>query len=199
MATTSDTVRFREGAGRLCLDFIRTLRYRGTPSETEELPDGAALAAWIRQCGSCPIDETVVPSLDQAARARELREAVHALVIAAVRTGDPASCGDAVRDHLNRAAAAPVPVPGLDASWRVQWRAGDPVTATLALIARDALDLVTSTAVARVRECAGPRCGALFLDGSRPGTRRWCSMGTCGNRAKKTTLREKERAASYEV
>ena len=62
MATTSDTVRFREGAGRLCLDFIRTLRYRGTPSQTEELPDGAALAAWIRQCGSYGLDETVVPA-----------------------------------------------------------------------------------------------------------------------------------------
>ncbi|UXX97904.1 CGNR zinc finger domain-containing protein [Streptomyces sp. AD2-2] len=24
---------------------------------------------------------------------------------------------------------------------------------------------------------------------SRPGNRRWCSMGTCGNRAKKETLR----------
>jgi predicted RNA-binding Zn ribbon-like protein len=92
-----------------------------------------------------------------------------------------------------------VPVPSLDASGRVQWRAADPVTATLALIARDALDLVTSAAITRVRECAGPRCGALFLDGSRPGTRRWCSMGTCGNRAKKTTLRDKARAASPEV
>ncbi|WP_433178662.1 CGNR zinc finger domain-containing protein [Actinoallomurus sp. CA-150999] len=199
MATTSDTVRFREGAGRLCLDFIRTLRYRGMPSEAEELPDGAALAAWIRQCGSYRLDETVAPGPDQVTRARELREAVHALVIAALRTGEPASCGDAARDHLNRAAAAPVPVPSLDASGQVRWRADDPVTATLALIARDALDLVTSAAIARVRECAGPRCGALFLDGSRPGTRRWCSMGTCGNRAKKTTLRDKARAVSPEV
>jgi predicted RNA-binding Zn ribbon-like protein len=45
--------------------------------------------------------------------------------------------------------------------------------------------------VARVRECAGEDCGALFLDTSRPGTRRWCSMDTCGNRAKKSTFRGK--------
>ncbi|MEV5751038.1 ABATE domain-containing protein [Actinoallomurus sp. NPDC052308] len=195
MTTTS--VRFREGAGRLCLDFIRTLRYRGTPTASEELPDGPALAAWVRQCGPCSLD--VVADSAQAARARELREAVHALVIAAVRTGDPAACGDDARQHLNRAAAAPVPVPVLDASGEIRWRADDPVTATLALIARDALDLVTSPAVTRVRECAGPRCGALFLDGSRPGTRRWCSMGTCGNRAKKTTRRARRRGSETEV
>ncbi|MGH1554964.1 CGNR zinc finger domain-containing protein, partial [Streptomyces sp. L7] len=48
---------------------------------------------------------------------------------------------------------------------------------------------MTSPSLTRVRDCAGPTCGALFLDTSRPGNRRWCSMGTCGNRAKKETLR----------
>jgi predicted RNA-binding Zn ribbon-like protein len=59
----------------------------------------------------------------------------------------------------------------------------------LSLLARDALDLVSSPALARVRRCADPTCGALFYDGSRPGHRRWCSMDVCGNRAKKQTLR----------
>ncbi|MCO5995022.1 CGNR zinc finger domain-containing protein [Actinoallomurus rhizosphaericola] len=194
---TTTTVRFREGAGRVCLDFIRTLRYRGTPDATEELPDGAAVAAWVRQCGPCPLD--VASESADAGRARELREAVHALIIAAVRTGDPAACGDDARHRVNRAAAAPVPVPALDASGRIRWAADDPVTATLALIARDALDLVTSAAVTRVRECADPRCGALFLDQSRPGTRRWCSMDTCGNRAKKTTLRARRSGSQAAV
>ncbi|MCL9761259.1 CGNR zinc finger domain-containing protein [Frankia sp. AiPa1] len=40
-----------------------------------------------------------------------------------------------------------------------------------------------------MHECAGPDCRALFLDGSRPGRRRWCSMNTCGNKAKKAALR----------
>lgn len=61
----------------------------------------------------------------------------------------------------------------------------------LAVLARDALDLVTSPAFDRIRHCAGARCGALFLDTSRPGTRRWCSMDVCGNQAKKSTYRAK--------
>ncbi|MDT7565775.1 MAG: hypothetical protein QOG76_4399, partial [Pseudonocardiales bacterium] len=34
-----EIARFRHGAGRLCLDFVRTLRHRGRPEVEEELPD----------------------------------------------------------------------------------------------------------------------------------------------------------------
>ena len=79
----------------------------------------------------------------------------------------------------------------VDSSGALLWIAADPVAATLSLVARDAVDLVTSPAIERVRECADPTCGALFVDNSRPGKRRWCSMGACGNRAKKSTIRSK--------
>jgi predicted RNA-binding Zn ribbon-like protein len=173
------TERFRAGAGRLCLDFIRTLRYRGTPSETEELPDERAWGAWIDQFG--PFATPVRP--ESARDARSVREAVHELVTGALR---PSS-----RQRLNRFAALPVPAPSLTPSGELRWQASDPASAMLALVARDALELVTSPEFARVRRCAGERCGALFLDTSRPGTRRWCSMGVCGNQAKKSAHRAK--------
>ncbi|MFD0529145.1 CGNR zinc finger domain-containing protein [Kitasatospora arboriphila] len=41
------------------------------------------------------------------------------------------------------------------------------------------------TAPERIRSCAGPhRLPLWFLDTSRNGMRRWCSMAECGNRAK---------------
>ncbi|MEV5875315.1 CGNR zinc finger domain-containing protein [Streptomyces sp. NPDC052101] len=95
------------------------------------------------------------------------------------------------RTQVNEAAAHAVPVPVLAASGQLTWHAVDPVRATLALVARDALQLVISPALDRVRDCAGAACGALFLDTSRPGSRRWCSMDTCGNRAKKEALRSR--------
>jgi len=176
------TDRFRSGAGRLCLDFIRTLRYRATPSQTEELPDGEAWGAWIDRFG--PFSSPVRPvSSDDA---RTVRDAIHELLTASVRPS--------TRQRLNRFAALPVPAPSLTASGELRWQASDPASAMLALLARDALDLVTSPEFARVRRCAGPRCGALFLDTSRPGTRRWCSMEVCGNQAKKSTYRAKDSA-----
>ncbi|MEO1679252.1 MAG: CGNR zinc finger domain-containing protein [Pseudomonadota bacterium] len=44
--------------------------------------------------------------------------------------------------------------------------------------------------IARIKKCAGPRCGWLFVDESRNGRRRWCSMETCGNRAKARRFHE---------
>jgi len=173
------TERFRSGAGRLCLDFVRTLRYRGTPAETEELPDAAAWGAWIDQLG--PFSAPVHPA--GADDARAAREAIYELLTGSLR---PSS-----RQRLNRFAALPVPAPSLTASGGLRWQAEDPAAAMLALLARDALELATSPELARVRPCAGPACGALFLDTSRPGTRRWCSMEICGNQAKKSTYRAK--------
>jgi predicted RNA-binding Zn ribbon-like protein len=188
--TDNATVRFRQGAGRLCLDFIRTLRYRGAPAATEELTDPAALAAWIGQCGPCEPGAAARDAVE-IGEARALREAIHELLQAARSAEGGGSRGAAARELVNRAAAGPVPAPRLDASGHLRWHAEDPVAATLCLVARDALELTASEAVTRVRECADPACGVLFLDTSRPGTRRWCSMDTCGNRAKKRSLRSK--------
>jgi predicted RNA-binding Zn ribbon-like protein len=57
----------------------------------------------------------------------------------------------------------------------------------------DALDLVRE-APGRVRECADARCPVLFLDTSRNGSRRWCSMERCGARAKASAYYRRHRA-----
>jgi len=118
--------------------------------------------------------------------ARRLRESIRALIDSArQQLPYPTPALHAV----NAAAAAAAPAPTLAVDGRLHWRADDPTAATLSLVARDALDLVSSPLLARVRQCAGTDCGALFVDTSRPGVRRWCSMNTCGNRAKKETMK----------
>jgi predicted RNA-binding Zn ribbon-like protein len=189
--------RFRSGSGRLCLDFMRTLRLRGTDEETEELGTPEALAAWVAQLGPYPAGTAVpAPAPDVLRRAHAVREAVYALLTAARTPAGPASCPPGERDVLNRAAAGPPPTPVLEADGSLAFTAEDPVGAVLAGIARDALTLATSPALERVRPCAGPHCGAWFLDTSRPGRRRWCSMETCGNQAKKSTWRTKHASAA---
>ncbi|WP_345128120.1 CGNR zinc finger domain-containing protein [Dactylosporangium darangshiense] len=179
---------FRQGAGRLCLDFTRTLRHRGTDHAVEELPDGPSLSAWVAQCGPVAAAPHVVPAA-LVRDAQHLRESVFTLLVLA-RAGRPLSdAAEDTRERVNQAAARPVPTPSLDERGDLRWHADDPVIATLALVARDTLDLVGSPAAGRLRECADPACNALFLDASRPGSRRWCSMETCGNRAKKQRLR----------
>lgn len=36
----------------------------------------------------------------------------------------------------------------------------------------------------RLRACANDACNLFLVDHSRPGTAKWCSMATCGNRMK---------------
>ena len=47
-----------------------------------------------------------------------------------------------------------------------------------------AADLLTRLDRLRVRRCANDECLWLFIDHSKGGTRRWCDMTSCGNRAK---------------
>jgi predicted RNA-binding Zn ribbon-like protein len=45
----------------------------------------------------------------------------------------------------------------------------------------------------RIRICSAPDCQWVFVDHSRPGTGRWCSMKACGNRAKNRAFRERRK------
>lgn len=51
-------------------------------------------------------------------------------------------------------------------------------------IAIAAAELLASRDLALVRECRSHTCRWLFLDTSKNHSRRWCDMGTCGNRLK---------------
>jgi CGNR zinc finger protein/putative stress-induced transcription regulator len=44
-----------------------------------------------------------------------------------------------------------------------------------------------------LKECAGNDCNAVFFDRSKNHSGRWCSMSTCGNRAKVRAWRERRR------
>lgn len=56
--------------------------------------------------------------------------------------------------------------------------------ALLGYVAEDCIQLFTSDISTNIKECAQERCGIIFLDRSNGAKRNWCSMKTCGNRAK---------------
>ncbi len=69
--------------------------------------------------------------------------------------------------------------------WRLTLRArSQGLEWLLAAIARSAAELIAEGPSAPIHRCASPQCALFFYDGSRTGKRRWCSMATCGNRAK---------------
>ncbi|MGH1561015.1 CGNR zinc finger domain-containing protein [Caulobacter segnis] len=92
---------------------------------------------------------------------------------------------------LNAFAAQPAATPFLDAAGETRLTGG--ARALLASVAREAVLLLGGPDSAHIRRCQGPTCAILFLDTSRKGDRRWCSMSACGNRAKVAAFRGREK------
>ena len=51
----------------------------------------------------------------------------------------------------------------------------------------------------RVRRCQNEKCGLWFYDVSKNGSRRWCSMSRCGNRAKAATHYRRQKAREEDL
>jgi predicted RNA-binding Zn ribbon-like protein len=175
--------RFRDT--RLCFTLPATLGDRGSAHPYERLGGPDDLARWCRESGildSAPLVDEV-----KFEKALQLREAIQR-VGEAIATGRRPKPGDIA--CINVAAVTDV-VPQLsEDGTSLRWVATG-VEAALARIARDAVDLFSGPFRERIRICANARCAGLFVDESRPGQRRWCSMSTCGDQAKKARYRSK--------
>lgn len=172
--------RFR--GGRQAIDLAHT-GGEGEHARWEILHAPADLARFLGVILELPSVHATAADL---APARALRAVVDRIARALAAGGVP-SPGDVA--GLNAAAALPALVPVLlhGGGTAVADPAGAPepsAPAALATIARDAVDLFGGPLAARIRVCAAGDCGLLFVDASRPGRRRWCSMEVCGNRAK---------------
>ncbi|MBV9002839.1 MAG: ABATE domain-containing protein, partial [Solirubrobacterales bacterium] len=173
-------------SGRLCLDFVATVGERWRRS-FERLIAPQDLGRWMVETSM--FDTPPKVSASELAAARTLREAINRLA----RPGTEPAPGD--EEDLNRWAARCPLAPQLGANREVVWVAERPVPAMFATIARDAVDLLSSPLVGRIRECGAPDCALLFVDTSRPGRRRWCSTAGCGNRVRTKAYRQRRKEA----
>jgi predicted RNA-binding Zn ribbon-like protein len=186
---------------RIALDFLNT-ELMSNGQTIELLTDAAAVARWMAHADLLP--EKVVMKLEQAwERSPRARKAV-----IAVRR---------FRDRLRAAvfafeAGSGVPTVFLDELnsllrthpvYRVVERDGHGgYTQTvsfeprlpddlLGLLAEDTMMLLTGVAAGRIRKCEG--CPVHFLDVSKKGSRRWCSMSLCGNKVKVAAYQQRQR------
>lgn len=183
----ADELQFHFLAGRPCLDLVATIGERWRRA-FERLRDPDDLARWAFEAGFVAAAPKVRGAdLDVA---RRLRTAIARLVFAWV-DGELLEPGDlaVVNELAARPDLPPILQPSGDLSPPVEGR----IDAVLATVARDAVRLIAADDPRRIRECAADDCSLLFLDSSRPGSRRWCSMAGCGNRAK--TFRHRNRLA----
>lgn len=150
------------------------------------------VVAWLADAGLLPARMPAPRGI--AGEAAALRDAIGACVRAAVgmQSPDPAAL-TRVDDWLVLAGSRPALRLGADGQPVLGVRAAaDSPRRALGMLALDASELLGRPEErARLRVCEG--CGEVFYDRSPAGRRRWCSMQTCGNRAK--ARRHRERSA----
>lgn len=174
----------------LLLDFINT-RLVMTGEPVEMLPDGRDLARWLgaaglvneRECARLMRRWAAPKFAAGVKKLREFRERVRGTVLK-MEHGHPVS--PAVLKDLNRLLmdypdVEEVAQIGAGLVRRRHFAPEIPEHA-LAPLADAFANLLTGTAVSRIRKCES--CVLHFYDTSKKGTRVWCSMSLCGNRAK---------------
>jgi predicted RNA-binding Zn ribbon-like protein len=203
-------------ADALGLDFLNSI---ATPQETEIewLASGEDLLAWLEQAKLVPTDAAAAiraiafpGELDAvAAEARALREWFRSFVLAHrgkrlttdvlkelrplnhVLERDEAFETIAARSEQDHPAGR-ARVSGLELHARRRWR----TPASLLLpIAHAMAELICSADFSLVKKCERRTCTLVFLDTTQGQARRWCSMASCGNRAKQEAHRKRSKRA----
>jgi predicted RNA-binding Zn ribbon-like protein len=177
---------FRFRGGSLPLDLTATLAGRLKPAPKELLDQPEDLSRWLVAAGLC-LDPPAASPAD-VDLARELREAIYALATSRI---EAAAAAGPHLETLNRLAASPAAVPQLREGGAVALVGS--TASLLALVAREAVELLGGPEAARIRQCGAESCTLLFIDRSRKHDRRWCSMAGCGNKAKVESFRRRRR------
>lgn len=193
--------------GWLCLDFVNTVDPRVGDHPHEFLSSYTDLVLWSRHVGILPEGE-VQDLLQEAARhpteatvtfehAIMLRETIYRVFSSIARKTIPQSADleafrNAFAEVMTHAQLTAAP-DGFAWTWNKHENSFNRI---LWPIVRSAIELLTSGGVIRVKECPGlGDCGWLFLDTSKNGSRQWCSMESCGSRAKMRRQYARKRVA----
>jgi predicted RNA-binding Zn ribbon-like protein len=185
-----ETIKLMGGA--LCLDFANSTDWTadGESIEVEDaLREPDAVQRWGRRVGVASGDGDAA----ELAALRALRPPLRAVLIAAAEdeTPPPAALDLVTRTYAEAAGAAHLAAH--ETAYRLDWPAGDPRRVRFAVVADAIALLADAERLARVHVCPGRDCGWLFLNAS--GRRRWCSMQTCGSRAKMRAMYARRHAA----
>ncbi|WP_433169038.1 CGNR zinc finger domain-containing protein [Kribbella sp. CA-247076] len=206
--------------GHPALDLVNTVAPR-VPGETgghDYLSGPAELLAWSGRIGLLePAEAEAVDAVwqgssdlaEKALRAAvEIREATYvALAPRAAGVGPmpatfEAELGSALEQLMLRwsaASARSMLAPTTDGPGVAELRVGtSPALMIPDRLVAAAVELLRTVELRQLRACPvdDGGCGFLFLDRSRNGSRRWCSMEDCGTRAKIRKLSARRRSAS---
>ena len=183
------------------LDFLNTVELDGSGRPVEHLSTLGDASAWLVERGLLYPEEArplALGSITQQdyllAHIRAARAALREVVESVVAERPAAASAVAIINELLRAQSV-VELVLTDGALAARHRhLGDPLEDALARLAVPLVESVAAGGTERLRICANDGCRWVFEDTSPTGRRRWCSMASCGNRAKAARHRARQRA-----
>lgn len=183
-------------AGNISLDFANTMDYHASEQPVEFLNSYLELITWSEKAGlisseaATRLHRLADDEPDESARfyqfSLQFREALYRIFVQHAN-GMPIPTADlSLLNEVARQAMSHMELVLKDNTFQWQFpsdlQGGDLI---LWPIARAATELLISDQAPRIRQCEDDRgCGYLFIDTTKNHSRRWCSMESCGNRAK---------------
>lgn len=179
---------------RLCLDFVNSTGQHADPA-ADHLRSYADLLAWsldVSLLTSAEADELYTQSQAHPAEAAavfamafELRAAIFAVLSSAASQQPPPAAALATLNEALAEVQGHLRLTADEAGARWTWvYSPTDLAQMLGPVVWSAVEVLQSADRADLRVCEGHDCDWVFLDTSRNHSRRWCSMQSCGNRAK---------------
>lgn len=192
---------------RLCLDFINTSGQHPSHANDEFLTSYERLVEWGAYMVVLTHDEAA--HLLQLAKQRPaeaeaalnyavaVRETLYRVLSAHAAGREPDTADMAAFNHILSKAMSRLRLTSGESKFGWVWAMdADDLEQMLWPVVWSAAELMTSHDLRQLRECASDDCDWLFLDTSRNHSRRWCSMASCGNRAKARAHYQRTRQAN---
>jgi predicted RNA-binding Zn ribbon-like protein len=169
----------------LVIDFVNTA---GLEPPREDLPTPATLLAWLEDHGLRPGSRATKAEYEDA---RRVREALLDLLLAHNEVEADVDAASAVLDRAAQRA-------GLAVRFVTGGAAVEPsapgVPGAIGRILAEVSAGMADGTWERVKACRADDCRHAFLDTAKNRSRAWCSMQSCGNRAKVAAYRERHSA-----
>ncbi len=169
------------------IDFVNTLVMdKDTPVDL--VANSTDFEAWLREAGMTPSRSFTDDELEAV---RGLRTALKAVFDAQVSGSAPSAQHIAVIDRHVSSYTPNMQLTYTGKNFTLTPR-DDALTpeAILGKLAHIGAELLASVKDGALKSCSNPQCVLMYKDISRGLKRRWCSMKTCGNRAKVAAFRE---------
>lgn len=192
--------------GNAALDFVNTAS-TWSQEPVCRLGGPGAFADWAAAAGLVDAAEAgrikaeIVRDPDAAnrtyAKAVRFRTALYRIFSAVVAGGKVAAEDLAALTEWTRRAARYSELGRDGKGFRRFWTEEAPlIEIPLFAVAEAAEALLEHGPLERLHACGGDNCEWLFIDLSKNGRRRWCSMATCGNDAKVRKYRKRQKKAA---